>query len=220
MTYTLLVNLKSYRAATDTSASTIVDALSDASTPDNVRLVTAVNPVDLRLARSADHDVFAQHVDPASYGSHTGHVIPESASKLGAEGTLVNHSECQRPLEVIEATVDQAQDTGLETIVCAPSPEDIKDVAGFQPDFAAVEPPELIGGDTSVSAAQPAVISDSVAAASHHEVPVLCGAGVKTAEDVSRAVDLGAQGILVASGVVKAPDPTRAVEELARGFTV
>jgi triosephosphate isomerase len=36
---------------------------------------------------------------------------------------------------------------------------------------------------------------------------ILCGAGISTAEDVSIALKLGTQGVLVASGIVKAKDP-------------
>ena len=50
-------------------------------------------------------------------------------------------------------------------------------------------------------------------------VPVLCGAGVHTQEDVRKAVELGAQGILVASGVVNAKDPEKVLTELMRGLS-
>jgi triosephosphate isomerase len=47
---------------------------------------------------------------------------------------------------------------------------------------------------------------------------VLCGAGIKTREDVEKAIQLGAEGILVASGVVKTVDIEGAVEELIKGL--
>mgnify|MGYP002762465038 CR=1 FL=1 len=220
MTYTLLVNLKAYQSATDTSAQSMLETLAEATMPSTVSLIVAVNPVDLRLASTVDVEVFAEHVDPVTYGSHTGHVLPASADRLGASGTLINHSECQRSLETIDATIDAAEDNNLTTMVCAPDPETIDAVAAMQPSYVAVEPPELIGGNTSVSAAQPEIIKASVANASNHETPLLCGAGVKDTEDVKQAVELGAQGILVASGVVKAADPKAAVERLAQGFTL
>ncbi|EQD79020.1 triosephosphate isomerase [mine drainage metagenome] len=49
-------------------------------------------------------------------------------------------------------------------------------------------------------------------------VRVLCGAGIHTRQDVSTALELGSQGILVASAVASAPDPKAAMTELARGF--
>ena len=37
-------------------------------------------------------------------------------------------------------------------------------------------------------------------------VRVLCGAGVKNGKDVAKALELGAEGVLLASGVTKAGD--------------
>ena len=39
------------------------------------------------------------------------------------------------------------------------------------------------------------------------KMTILCGAGISQAEDVSIALKLGTQGVLVASGIVKAKDP-------------
>ena len=48
------------------------------------------------------------------------------------------------------------------------------------------------------------------------DVAVLCGAGVKTGEDVRTALDLGARGVLLASGVVKAKDPEAVLRDLIK----
>jgi triosephosphate isomerase len=93
-------------------------------------------------------------------------------------------------------------------------------VASTHPDYIAVEPPELIGGEVSVSKAKPEVIVDTINDV--HEIdetiPVLCGAGVKDREDVRIAMKLGSRGILVASGVTKAKDPKAAILDLLAGF--
>jgi triosephosphate isomerase len=47
---------------------------------------------------------------------------------------------------------------------------------------------------------------------------VLCGAGVSSKEDVKKALELGAQGVLLASAFVKAPDPKAFLSELAGVF--
>ena len=81
-----------------------------------------------------------------------------------------------------------------------------------------VEPPELIGGDISVTTANPGIVSGTVKAVAKVDpkVAVLCGAGVKTGDDVKTAIDLGAKGVLLASGVVKAKDPEAVVRDLIR----
>ena len=80
----------------------------------------------------------------------------------------------------------------------------------------AVEPPGLIGGDVSVTTADPAIVSGTVDAviAVDPEIAVYCGAGVKTGDDVRTAMDLGAHGVLLASGVVKAKDPEAVLRDL------
>ncbi len=46
---------------------------------------------------------------------------------------------------------------------------------------------------------------------------MLCGAGVTNGEDVKAAIELGADGVLLASGVVKAKDPRAALLDLVSG---
>jgi triosephosphate isomerase len=83
--------------------------------------------------------------------------------------------------------------------------------------MVAMEPPELIGTGISVSKAKPETITSTVEAV--REVgfsgPILVGAGISTGEDVKKAMELGANGVLVASAVVKAKDPYEKLKELA-----
>jgi triosephosphate isomerase len=84
----------------------------------------------------------------------------------------------------------------------------------------AVEPPELIGGDISVSTANPEIISDTVELVKkiNPNILVLCGAGVKNQTDVSKAISLGSEGILLASGVVKSKEPRKILLDLIQGL--
>jgi triosephosphate isomerase len=103
--------------------------------------------------------------------------------------------------------------------VCATDADDAAALAAFAPDLLAVEPPELIGGDVSVTAADPDIVRRSVAAARKvdRDAQLLCGAGVKTGRDVEVALELGTEGVLVASGVVSAKDPGAALAGLLEG---
>ena len=96
----------------------------------------------------------------------------------------------------------------------ADTAEEARKVATLQPSFVAVEPPELIGGDVSVSTARPEIITGSVAAVDG--VPLLVGAGIKNGTDVRIAMKLGAVGVLVASGVVKASNPGDVLRDFLR----
>ena len=90
-------------------------------------------------------------------------------------------------------------------------------VANMLPDMIAVEPPELIGTGISISKARPELITESLKQIRkvNRSVKVLCGAGVTTAEDVSKALELGSEGVLVASGVVKSKDPSAILQSMA-----
>jgi triosephosphate isomerase len=85
------------------------------------------------------------------------------------------------------------------------------------PDMIAIEPPELIGTGISISKARPELITESVKQIRkvNRSVKVLCGAGVTTAEDVSKALELGSEGVLVASAVAKSKDPRTVVGGMA-----
>ena len=74
----------------------------------------------------------------------------------------------------------------------------------------------MIGGDVSVTSADPSIVSDTVdlVKATNPNVRVLCGAGVKSGQDVATAIQLGAEGVLLASGVTKASDVATVLADL------
>jgi len=172
------------------------------------------------LAARVRISVLAQHVDPVEPGARTGAIVAEAIRSAGAVGSLVNHSE--RPLEdaAVGDAVGRLVRLGLVPVVCASDVGSAARLARYQPAYLAVEPPELIGGDRSVTTARPEVVSGAVAAvrAASPTTRVLCGAGIHDRNDVAAALRLGAQGILVASAVTRAADPARAIAELLAGF--
>jgi triosephosphate isomerase len=94
-----------------------------------------------------------------------------------------------------------------------------KAVAELKPYAVAVEPPELIGSGRSVSKVDPGIVEGTVKEVKrvYADCVVLCGAGVTNGEDVKAAIELGADGVLLASGVVKAKDPRAALLDLVSG---
>jgi triosephosphate isomerase len=164
--------------------------------------------------------IWAQHIDPIKPGSNTGWILPETIKKTGALGTLINHSEHRLILADIDICISRAKEIDLDHIVCSNNILTSKAIAAFSPNFIAVEPPELIGGDVSVTTADPEIVSESVKAVKNidKKVKVLCGAGVKNGEDVSKAVELGADGVLLASGVVKAINKEEVLYDLVSGL--
>lgn len=217
---TIIVNLKAYPQALGEDSVKISKKIAEAGEEKGIG--TGVSPQYASLYRvtsEVEVPVYAQHVDPIEPGRGTGSLLPEAAKKAGATGSLVNHSENQKGMETIQEIVNRLDDTGLTSIVCAEDVETAGKVARFSPDMVAVEPPELIGSGRSVSQVKPDIIEETVEEVHSvdQDVHVLCGAGVSTREDVRIALELGAEGILIASAVVKADDPKEKMLELAEG---
>lgn len=208
----VLVNCKAYPC----DLVEIAEAAHQVSEETSTRIAVAPQTARLESVAQTGVETWAQHVDGNDPGSHTGSTLAESLAGAGATGTLLNHSEKRLTLADIDAGIDAAERAGLETVVCANNPKQVKAVAALGPDSVAVEPPELIGTGTPVSGADPDIVTDAVAAAEavDDSVSVLCGAGISTGEDVTAAADLGAEGVLLASGVAKADDPREALENL------
>lgn len=215
----IIVNFKAYREVEGPSALAIARDCEAVAESSGVSVIACPPMVELSLvAKAVSIPVMAQHVDARSPGSATGWVTSEMAQSAGAVGTLVNHSEHRLPDKDIASIVSLCKRIGLRTCVCADTASNTGRFAELRPDMVAVEPPELIGGDVSVTDARPEIVSEAVESARKIDasIPVLCGAGVKTGKDVKRALELGAKGVLLASGVVKSKDPRKALEDLVR----
>jgi len=174
----------------------------------------------LGRAGLAPAQLFAQHADALAAGVGTGFVTAEMVAASGAVGSILNHAEHKLAAEALAASVARLQGLKLHSLVCADSLEEARKVAALRPSAVAIEPPELIGGSVSVTSADPRIVQDAVQEVRKvaPDTLVLCGAGVKTGEDVRAALKLGAHGVLLASGVVKAKDPAAALRDLATGL--
>lgn len=212
----IVVNFKTYSEATGEKARKLGEICRKARHETGEEIVVSPATEDLLRLDHVEIPVFSQHVDAADPGSHTGHTLVENVKYAGATGTLINHSERRIPEEDIKESVEKAREKDLTTIVCAQSPEECEKLSKFRPDYIAYEPPELIGGDTSVSEAQPELIQRAVRASG--DVPTLTGAGIKNTEDVQKSVSLGCEGVLIASGVVKSDDPYQELIDLSEGL--
>jgi triosephosphate isomerase len=214
----LLINFKAYVESSGDRAVEISKSAERIWRETGVLIGVSPNIVDLRhVSSSVEIPVFAQHVDPIPAGAYTGHVPPILVKEAGARGSLLNHSEKQIPLRHIAESINMMRDLNLISIVCSPTPPESAAVAALSPDAIAVEPPELIGSGIPVSKAKPEVILNSLRSvkAINSAIPLLCGAGISSGDDVKAALELGSYGVLVASAVTKSPDPQRKIRELA-----
>ena len=166
--------------------------------------------------------VFAQHVDTAKAGSTTGYIVPELVRKSGASGSLINHSEHRISSKEIKELVSRLKRLNMISVICVRNVDEARRYSKLNPNYIAIEPPELIGTGKAVSKEKPEIITKSVKAVKEakNSTRLLCGAGIISGDDVSRALELGARGILVASGIVKARNWERAIDELDRKSVV
>jgi len=212
----IIVNFKAYENASGKRAVELAKIHEKVAKKTGVHFAIAVQPMDLRMIASAvGIPVLAQHFDPVEFGAFTGHLSPHVLRDAGAVGSLLNHAERKLPLDVIEKSVELARGLGFFTVVCADTPYAGKALSEFDPDFVAVEPPELIGGDISVASANPQLITDVVEMVGMGKV--LVGAGIKNRQDVRICLELGASGVLLASGVTKSLTPEEVLMDLALG---
>ena len=212
----IIVNFKTYSSSTGEKARELGEICRKAREETGEEIVVSPATEDLLRLDHVNVPVFSQHVDPVEHGSHTGHTLIENVKAAGATGTLLNHSERRLPEEDISEIIRKASEKDLTTIACAQSPEECEKISKHDPDYIAYEPPELIGGDTSVSEAHPELVQKAVR--SSGDVPTLTGAGIKEAKDVEKSIEFGCEGVLVASGVIKAEDPFKELMELTKGL--
>lgn len=215
----IAINFKAYTESMGELGLKLAKLCETVSEETGVAFIVCPQQTDLKfIASQVSIPVYAQNVDAVEPGSHTGHVVAEAVREAGARGTLINHSECRMRVFDIDWLVRKCERLNLGTIVCTNNVDVSKASAALNPTYVAVEPPELIGGDVSVTTANPDVVAGTVREIKRiaPHVKVLCGAGVKTGEDVRVAVELGTEGVLLASGVVKAKTPREALYELVR----
>lgn len=210
----IIINYKAYNQATGKASEELTKKVENARKRTDHEIIVTPSTADLN--RLETENMYAQHIDPFNPGSHTGHTTVDTVKEAGVTGTLLNHSEKRLEKNILEHSVAIANEKGLTTVVCAQDPEECGEVAELDPDYIAYEPPELIGGDTSVSSAKPELIKEAVKKSG--EIPLLTGAGIKSQEDVEKSIELGCEGVLVASGVIKSEKPFEEIMELCDGL--
>lgn len=213
----VILNYKTYLESSGENALELARALKSASEESGITMVAAPQAADIyRIQDQISLPIFAQHIDPITPGGHTGSNLIETLIEAGIIGSLINHSENRMKLADIDEVIQLCKQNDIESCVCTNNIATSKAIATFSPDAVAVEPPELIGTGIPVSQAQPEVVEDSVKGVKsiNKKIKVLCGAGISTGDDMKAAMDLGADGVLLASGIVKAENPKEALLDL------
>jgi len=170
------------------------------------------------LVANSSIQILAQHIDDSKVGSTTGFVIPELLKKSKVNGSLINHSEHRISSKEIQKLVLKLKELKMTSIVCVKDVAEVRKYVKLNPDYIAIEPPELIGSGKAVSKEKPELIAKAAKAVKNTNTKLLCGAGIVSGEDVVKALELGSKGILVASGIIKAKNWNKIISEFAEAL--
>ena len=186
------------------------------------KIKIAISPPQhlIGLVANSSIPIIAQHIDDSKIGSTTGFIIPELLKKSKVKGSLINHSEHRISNKEIEKLVLKLEELNMISIVCVKDIAEVKKYVKLNPNFIAIEPPELIGSGKAISKEKPDLIvkAADIVNNSKNKTKLLCGAGIVSGEDVAKAIELGSKGILVASGIVKSKDWNKIISEFAKAL--
>ncbi|EQD42825.1 triosephosphate isomerase [mine drainage metagenome] len=211
----LIINCKHYKNAVGERFENFFAQLPGSKTGNGWEIHYAIGTYDLHLAKHfPDKSFFAQHVDPNGYGAFTGRISMELLIDSGIKGSLINHSEFRLGRDVVERAIAKARNMEFDLVVCAENLDEVSHFAQSGAPIVAYEPPELIGGNISVSSEKPDIIEKAANICEKSDALLIVGAGIKTGRDIFTSLKLGAVGGLVASGVVLASNPADAITSL------
>lgn len=215
-----IINCKNYEEVSGDKIIKFVKIVEKISKKYKIKIAVAPPQHLIGLLANSSIPILSQHVDNFGIGSTTGFMIPELLKKSNVKGSLINHSEHRISSEEISKLVLKLRELKMISIVCVKDVLEAKKYVKLNPDYIAIEPPELIGSGKSVSTEKPELVTKSVQVVNSmkNNTKLLCGAGIVSGQDVSKALKLGSKGILVASGIIKAKNWTKIIEEFSKAM--
>jgi triosephosphate isomerase len=215
-----IINCKNYEEISGDKILEFVKIAEKISKKYKIKIAIAPPQHLIGLVSNSKIPILAQHIDNSKVGSTTGYVIAELLKKSKVSGSLINHSEHRISSEDISKLILKLRELKMISVVCVKDVSEAKKYSKLNPDYIAIEPPELIGSGKAVSNERPEIIikaADAVKSA-NNKTELLCGAGIVSGQDVVKALELGSKGILVASGIIKAKNWAKIIEEFSKAM--
>jgi len=215
-----VINCKNYEEISGDKIIKFVKTAEKVSKKYKVKIAIAPPQHLVGLVANSSILILAQHVDDSKVGSTTGFVIPELLKNSKVKGSLINHSEHRISSNEIQKLVLKLKELKMLSVVCVKDVAEVKKYSKLNPDYIAIEPPELIGSGKAVSKEKPELIAKAAEAvkSARNKTKLLCGAGIVSGEDVVKAIELGSKGILVASGIIKTKNWNKIISEFAKAL--
>ena len=215
-----VINCKNYEEISGDKIKKFIKIAEQVSKKYKVKIAISPPQHLIGLVANSSIPILAQHIDDSKIGSTTGYIIPELLKKSKVKGSLINHSEHRISSKEIEKLVLKLKELKMISIVCVKDVAEVKKYLKINPDFIAIEPPELIGSGKAISTEKPDLIQKAakIVNDSKNKTKLLCGAGIVSGEDVAKSLELGSKGILVASGIIKAKNWNKIISEFAKAL--
>ncbi len=215
-----VINCKNYEEIAGDKIIKFVKIAEKVSKKYKVKIAIAPPQHLIGLVANSSILILAQHSDDSKVGSTTGFVIPELLKKSKVKGSLINHSEHRISNKEIVKLVSKLKKLKMISVLCVKNVAEARKYAKLNPNYIAIEPPELIGSGKAVSKEKPGLIIKAAEAvkSAKNNTKLLCGAGIVSGEDVTKASELGSKGILVASGIIKAKNWNKIISEFAKAL--
>jgi triosephosphate isomerase len=215
-----IINCKNYEEISGDKIVKFVKIVEEISKKYKIKIAIAPPQHLIGLVANSSIPILAQHVDNAKVGSTTGFVIPEMLKKSKVSGSLINHSEHRISSQDISHLVLKLRELKMISVVCVKDVTEVKKYAKLNPNYIAIEPPELIGSGKAISNERPELITKAADAIKieNNSTKLLCGAGIVSGKDITRALELGSKGILVASGIIKSKNWSEVIDEFSQAM--
>ncbi len=215
-----IINCKNYEEIAGPKIDKFIKTAEKISKKYKVKIAIAPPQHLLSQVSKSSLVILAQHLDNSKVGSTTGFMIPELVKKSNVNGSIINHSEHRIPSKDIKELVARLKKLKMISVLCVRNVAEVKKYVKLNPDYIAIEPPELIGSGKAVSKERPELIANAAQSvkSAKNKTKLLCGAGIISGEDVAKAIQLGSKGILVASGIVKSKNWNKSIDDFAKAM--
>ena len=200
----IFLNFKTYPEASNQNAIKLCQLIKNISS--SVEIIPCLQTSDVKpVAQVVDIPIWVQHLDPVELNRPINSI----------SGTLLNHSNRPINFKTISQTLTLCHHHQLKVMIITDTLKMIQKATKLNPDYLGFEDPKLIGGPIPMVQAHPDLI---VKAAKLSNQPLIIGGGIRSTNDVKKALKLGAKGILIASEFAKSSNPETTLKELITGF--
>jgi len=146
-----VINCKNYEEISGDRIIKFVKIAEKVSKKYKIKIAIAPPQHLIALVANSSIPILAQHVDDSKVGSTTGFVVPELLKKSKVSGSLINHSEHRISSKEITKLVSKLKKLKMISVLCVKNVPEARKYAKLNPNYIAIEPPELIGSGKAVS---------------------------------------------------------------------